>query len=103
MAFLTTGIFFAGGGPSSINSSGSLQNNKITVKKNVNNAREKKGRGRGGRKRSKNDAIEINWCQRKLESISNCVSRNSQTFFSFAFHKEVEIPIRRSSRGLKVA
>ena len=69
MAFLTTGIFFAGGGPSSINSSGSLQNNKITIQKNVHNAREKKERGRGGRKRSKNDAIEINWCQRKLESF----------------------------------
>ena len=33
MAFLTTGLFFTGGGPSSINFSGSLQNNKITFQK----------------------------------------------------------------------
>ena len=35
MAFFTTGIFFAGGGPSSVNSSGSLQNNRSTVQKSL--------------------------------------------------------------------
>ena len=46
MAFLTTGILVAGGGPSSINSSGSLQNNKITVQKRL-KVHQRKSNGEG--------------------------------------------------------
>ena len=44
--FLTTGILVAGGGPSSINSSGSLQNNKITVQKRL-KVHQRKSNGEG--------------------------------------------------------
>ena len=102
MAFLKTGLFFTGGGPSSINFSGSLQNNKITFQKRFITHERKSdevGEEERGHQTMLWKSFGFNGSSKQFITVFRGIHKH---FYSLASYPDVKILIGLGPKGLRI-